>query len=428
MIHKKYYINYTNKKFKGGEEVKLGEVSKKVKSKKTSKKSLGKVSNNKFQGEVSNKKKKLERNNESYTIAKDLYPYSIFKLFFNFENNNTVEEIKDSKLGGSDAAALSGAMDLVGMSRATVFPDYITNPDSYDEIKEIIKSKWTPELLLTERNNACQLTSGSTISEPILMRAGISTVLGLRFIGQRVITHSLSNSTYNNKGAICERMANPDELIGEGECRFVTLVDGTDRPVKIKYNNLRPTVSIDLNILELMCGNGEAARHMISVIRGAGITISKYVATDFIESPVRRSLELGNDSEGNAIFSFDACDTIDAVERYGASSNTLLIISPPPGNFTNITREQLDAHAGPIGYADFYGCHDYIRQTRALEGAPNKFIIIVGELGAGDGTEGIYEYLMNNPHLELIYRNRILHEIFGIFGEFTKDVYIFRTR
>lgn len=395
MNHKKYYINYSNKNFKGG-----------------------KVNN----------KKKIGRNNESYTIGKDQYPYSIFKLFFNFEDNNTVEEIKDINLGGaSTAAALFGAMDFVGMSRATDFPDYITNPDSYDEVKGIIKSKWTPELLLTEGNNACQQTSGSTISGPILMRAGISTVLGLRFIGQRVITHGLSNSTYNNKGAICEGMVNPDELFGEGECRFVTLVDGTDRSVKIKFNNLRPTMSVDLNILELMCGNGEAARHMISVIRGAGITISKYVATDVIASPVRQSLDLGNDSEGNPIFNFDACDTIDAVERYGASSNTLLIISPPPGNFTEITREQLDDHVGPIGYADFYGCHDYIRQTRALEGAPNKFIIIVGELGAGDGSEGIYNYLMNNPHLELIYRNRILHTM-GIFGECTKDVYIFRTR
>ena len=393
MNHKKYYIDYSNKNFKGG-----------------------KVNN----------KNKIERNNESYTIAKDQYPYSIFKLFFNFEDNNTVEEIKDNKLGGA-AAALFGAMDFVGISRETDFPDYITNPDSYDEVKGIIKSKWIPNLLLTEDNNACQLTPGSTISEPILMRAGISTVYGLRFIGQRVRTVSLDSPRYNNKEALCRKIVNPDEIIGEGEFRFVTLVDGTDKPVKIKFNNLRPTVSVNLNILELMCGNGEAAKHMISVIRGAGITISKYIATDIIESPVRQSLELGNDLDGNPKFSFDACDTIDAVEKYGASSNTLLILSPPPGNFTQITREQLDTHAAPIGYADFYGCHDYIHQSRALEGSPNKFIIIVGELGAGDGTEGIYKYLMINPHLELIYRNRIHHRI-GFFGECTKDVYIFKTK
>ena len=41
MNHKKYYINYSNKNFKGGDV---------------------------------NNKKKIERNNESYTIGKDQYP------------------------------------------------------------------------------------------------------------------------------------------------------------------------------------------------------------------------------------------------------------------------------------------------------------------------------------------------------------------
>jgi len=73
------------------------------------------------------------------------------------------------------------------------------------------------------------------------------------------------------------------------------------------------------------------------------------------------------------------------------------------------------------GYADYFACKDFIDQTREGE---KKYIIFVGELGAGDGTQGMYTYLMNNPFLITKVKQEILNEETGRF-KVIKEVFIF---
>jgi len=225
-------------------------------------------------------------------------------------------------------------------------------------------------------------------------------------------------------------MNKPDEILGESDCRFVLKLDGIEGDKLIKHMNIRPiTAPINFNILEVMSGNGEAAEHIISTLLQMGITISSYKSTDVITSPVRRNLELGNDENGNPIFSFDQCDTIDAITRHGTVSNTLLMISPSPTKPPESEESLVGIRDKAIGLADYYACNEYIKQTSSLEGVNReKYIIIVGELGASDGTIGIYKYLMEHPNLKLIYKNRILFGPAVVWGAAIKEVYILKTK
>ena len=365
---------------------------------------------------------------------------SIYKLFFNFEGDDDVEFLSAKKVGGASQQPRNespqqtlanmevtidpNSLEMVEQIRTELFSPFITDPESYDHIKELIKSNWTPERILSSQHNLCQQTKDSTLHPLILTRAGVSIGFGLRLIGRPIITHGLRSQNHNNKSGHCIRMSNPDEIFGDSDCRFVVQLDGMPDPVLIKPQNLRSTVPpIDLNILEVMSGNGEAAATFIHVLRQAENTISGYKSTDITTSPVRQDLDLGYNNRV-PVFSFEECDTIDAVIRHGARSNTLLMISPPP--FKNIESEEDITGTELVGYGDFYACHEYIKQTQEMGGNPEKYIIIIGELGVSDGTTGIYRYLTENPNLNLIYKNRILFETNPRFGAVIKEVYIFK--
>jgi len=165
-------------------------------------------------------KLKNERNIASYksnNLNLNLKESStVLKYLNNFESDNDVKEYSE-KTGGAiqlDIDLITRLMDamygpndptsleLVESDRALSFPLYITNPESYERIKEIIKSKWTRDLLLTSDANSCQLNPGSTLQSYILIRAGLSIGLGLRLVGKRVITHGLTNAQFNNKEGI----------------------------------------------------------------------------------------------------------------------------------------------------------------------------------------------------------------------------------
>lgn len=128
------------------------------------------------------------------------------------------------------------------------------------------------------------------------------------------------------------------------------------------------------NVLEIMAGNCVA-----SGIIKPYIDHEKWICTDLFAP----SEEL---------------DAIEAVEKYGEWADVLMIISPPP--YSQHTNEN-----GTLifngGYGDYFACKKFINKAKK-----EKFIIILGELGAGDGTEGIYNYLLEHPKLKLITREQ----------------------
>jgi hypothetical protein len=98
----------------------------------------------------------------------------------------------------------------------------------------------------------------------------------------------------------------------------------------------------------------------------------------------------------------------DAVKNHNDDIDILLLVHPPPGQT----------------YMDYYGIKEYElkNQTRP------KYIIFLGELGASDGSEGIYQYLMGGVQSGWKLVNSVSYsnmpDLFG--GMCDKRVYLFK--
>lgn len=157
----------------------------------------------------------------------------------------------------------------------------------------------------------------------------------------------------------------------------------------------------ELKILEIMCGNGIGTSILYSQMNS--LKISKWIMTDLFN---------WNLKELSHPFEFDELNSVEAVDKYGADSNILLLVSPPPAPCNDM-----------CGFGDYYACHDFISQT--LSQSVQKFIIFIGELGASDGTEGMYKYMLDHQNLNLIFRH-IIFSTNDIFGEnCEKELFIF---
>lgn len=97
----------------------------------------------------------------------------------------------------------------------------------------------------------------------------------------------------------------------------------------------------------------------------------------------------------------------DAVKAYPGNIDMLLMVSPPPE-----------------GFMDYYAIKEY---ELKLQKNP-KYLMILGELGASDGTDGIYQYLISGTQSDwsLISKHDFSKktDIFG--GDCTKSVYFFK--
>jgi len=151
----------------------------------------------------------------------------------------------------------------------------------------------------------------------------------------------------------------------------------------------------DLNILEVMAGNCSASSTIQSDI---GYRVKSWIRTD-IGNYSNKSIQM---------------DSIAAVETYGDAADLLLIVSPPPG--------KLDSKDGISYYGDYFACKKFIEKKKESK----KYIIIVGELGASDGSEGMYLYMLEHPKLVLIARKLIREGLIDMFGgPIEKEVFLF---
>lgn len=159
----------------------------------------------------------------------------------------------------------------------------------------------------------------------------------------------------------------------------------------------------NIRILEVMAGNCVSSSYVYEKLSEFKCT---WVATDMITYPTRiQSIP------------FVECNPVEAVSKFGKLSDILLMISPTPCSSSIDEPDKKD-----LGYADYYASSDFIEQTKPGE---NKHIIIVGELGASDGSEGMYNYLMKHINLELVVREMIYEgkDTFG--GNIEKELFIF---
>ena len=159
----------------------------------------------------------------------------------------------------------------------------------------------------------------------------------------------------------------------------------------------------DLKILEIMAGNCVASSIIQKILEKY---VSSWISTD-----------INSHRNRNTSVDFLKCNQVEAVRDKGTDSNVLLMISPTPYSYHEHTEDT------DMGYGDYYATHDYIEQTKKGE---KKFIIIIGELGASDGSAGMYGYMMDHPSLELVYRKMIdRHELLLFGGMVEKELFIF---
>ena len=134
--------------------------------------------------------------------------------------------------------------------------------------------------------------------------------------------------------------------------------------VFIKQYLISITEIQSLSILEIFSGNCVASIDIFNELKP-----ESWVCTDITRYHDNLNLKR------NMIF--DKLNTIEAIQKYGKSANILIMVSAPFGDH----------------YADYYACNDFIQQAQSLYyvGKP-KYIIFIGELGASDGSNGMYKY------------------------------------
>jgi hypothetical protein len=131
----------------------------------------------------------------------------------------------------------------------------------------------------------------------------------------------------------------------------------------------------ELRILDTFSGNGCASKIIYDAI---ALFIVSYIATDILDmSTFFLALSI----------SFEQLSAPDAVEVHGLQNNVLMMVCPTPGDH----------------FHDLYAVHGFIIQHI---GRP-FWIVFIGELGASDGSTGMYKYMKDNSHLELKVRKPI---------------------
>jgi hypothetical protein len=150
------------------------------------------------------------------------------------------------------------------------------------------------------------------------------------------------------------------------------------------------SISFTPHILEVCAGNGNSSFIILQEI------LKKFSCTII-------STDLYNyDNNNSSHIVKSNYDSGKAVDSFGIDTNTLLLISPPPGM-----------------YADYFA----ISKWEKLPGT--RFILYVGELGASDGGEGMYRYMMESTIWKLDFRNMLSfdNDMFG--GRVEKELFIF---
>jgi hypothetical protein len=157
-------------------------------------------------------------------------------------------------------------------------------------------------------------------------------------------------------------------------------------------------------VLEVFAGNCKASECLIDCVRPM---ISKWICTD-IADYTRPDL--------TGVMSFEQLHSVAAVAKHGAEADILVMICPPCAPLPsggNVSRST---------FADYYACYDFI--ALAQRAAWPKFIVFVGEVGAADGTVGMYRYLLCNDQLSVILRVEINRSVDILGGVCSREMII----
>ena len=183
-----------------------------------------------------------------------------------------------------------------------------------------------------------------------------------------------------DKSRDLELPSNVDELINRPENQSEWFITSNDQPTGHNENQgIGNKVGIilssfyegrDINLLEVFCGNC-----ITSSLIQDHLNASTYIATDIHEYE--------NEIDNHTIH-FECHSASNGVITFGESMNVLLMVCPPPCS----PRQESNC------YQDYHAIKLFIQLNK--NNSEDKWIVFVGELGAGDGSEGMYKYLLND--------------------------------
>lgn len=175
----------------------------------------------------------------------------------------------------------------------------------------------------------------------------------------------------------------------------------------IKYLNNNSEFIGEPKILEPFAGNGVATKIFYD-------KLVQYFPSITIKSTDLKDMTSIDEDELLYPVEF-GLNSVETIEKYGnLDYNILMMISPPPFMFCNNE---------PI-----FGFGDYFAIKKWTELVDKKLIVFVGELGASDGSEGLYKYMIeNNPNWKLELREMIeLKKDSFSNGNVEKEIFIFK--
>jgi hypothetical protein len=167
-----------------------------------------------------------------------------------------------------------------------------------------------------------------------------------------------------------------------------------------------------IKILEIMCGNSYASKLIYNSFVTKNISFD-YILSDIIDYPNRVLINTP----------FYQLNTVDAITQYGDNANILLLNCPPPMYTTEIDTINNWDRKKDYGYSDYYAIRNFIELSKNQS---HRYIIFIGELGASDGSPGLYLYLLTHTHLQLITRKMLSKFIDMFGGPAEKELFIFQ--
>ena len=179
------------------------------------------------------------------------------------------------------------------------------------------------------------------------------------------------------------------------------------------HNNKFTTI----NILEIGCGSGLASR----------IIYEQLTSKNNINMISTELQSTGDTSHNNIHFEY-GIDSIDAVQKYGEYCNVLMMISPPPGGLeTSYIKSPADITSDNAFYMDYFAVNDFYHMKKKL--FHDLYVVIIGELGASDGTIGIYKYFFDQDSIWTNIYKKDIDKYKDMFGcDCTKTLYIFKNK
>jgi hypothetical protein len=157
-----------------------------------------------------------------------------------------------------------------------------------------------------------------------------------------------------------------------------------------KIGEFFKNISFEPHILEVCAGNGKSS------------FIIRIEILNFIDCPMISTDLYHYDNIDSSHIVNSNIDSSNAVDLYGEDTNTLLLVSPPPGF-----------------YVDYFA----ISKWEKLSG--ERYILYLGELGASDGGEGMYKYMLESPIWKLELRYMLSKNVDCFGSPVEKELFIF---